>query len=177
MAEIDDKNFERAREYIVVAESRAAKKQAHRGQHEGYNEAAFFLVKSGRNEQPHLKQDEGRRENCSADQRNLQVEIQRVHGMSEDERLADARERCLNEIHKPVVEGPDSNEADSQVDGGVDDALPKLIQVLHQAHARQFRALAYGCPRLADCFPGIKHGGPPAPLLTWAAPAGYPVPR
>ena len=34
--------------------------------------------------------------------------------------------------------------------------LRRLVQVLHEAHAGQFRALAYGLPRLADDVRGIN---------------------
>ena len=60
---------------------------------------------------------------------------------------------------EPIVEDPAHDKADSQVDGGVDDALAQFVQMLHQAHAREFGALVTRCSRLADCFRGINHAG------------------
>jgi hypothetical protein len=80
--------------------------------------------------------------------------------VGEDQRLADVVERRLDEADEPVMKGPGREEAQRQVDGRADDALAQLVQVLHQAHAGQIRALGHGLPRLADCFRGINHGGP-----------------
>ena len=48
-------------------------------------------------------------------------------------------------------------EADGEIDRGVDDALAELFQVLHQAHAGEFRALGDG---LAGFFDGFLRDQP-----------------
>ena len=88
--------------------------------------------------------------------------IQRVHGVVNTERLADVVQRRLNKIDEPVVKYPGHREAQTQVDGRVDDAFAQLVQVLHQAHARELRALGHCLSRLADCVCGINHAGLPA---------------
>ena len=98
--------LQRAGQHIEVAEGRAGQKQPHRGRHEGNHKPPLFLVEPRRNEQPHLEEDEGRGQNRSADQRNLQVQVQRVHGVGEDQRLADVVERRLDEADEPVVKDP-----------------------------------------------------------------------
>src|ERR1700675_3072540 len=47
----------------------------------------------------------------------------------------------------------------------MDDTAAPLVQVLHQAHAREFRALGYRGPRLANGLRRINHAGLQAP---WA---------
>ena len=55
------------------------------------------------------------------------------------------------------MEDPGHDEAGRQVDRGVDDAPAQLVQMLHQAHAGKFCALADRGPRLAYCVRGINH--------------------
>ena len=127
----------------------------------GITKRRFFLVESRRNEQPHLVKNEGRSQNRAADQRDLQIKVQRVHGVREDQRLADVHERCLDEADEPVVKSPNRNEADGEKNGRANDALAQLVQVLHQAHARQLGALGHSSARPADCVFSIKHDQPP----------------
>ena len=113
-----------------------------------------------------------------ADQRHLQIQVQRVHGVRKDQRLADVIQRRLQKVDDPVAKEPADKEARSQIECGVDDALAQLVQMLHQAHAGQFRALAHCRARLADCVGGVNHVGsaPPRPVthLLWARPKRVP---
>ena len=80
-AEVDDEDFERAGQYVAIAEKSAGEKQTDGRDHERHNESASPLVEAGGDEEPHLVEDEGRSDDRSADQRNLQVQVQRIHGM------------------------------------------------------------------------------------------------
>ncbi len=165
VAEADDEDFERAGQDEEVAEGRAGEEQADGGGHEGNDEAPLFLVEAGRDEEPDLIEDEGRGEDGSADERDLQVEVQRVHGVGVVELDAELVERGLDEAVEALVEGVGDDEADGEIDGGVDDALAQLLEVLHQAHAGEFGALGDGLARFVDCVCGINHGGLPAPIF------------
>jgi hypothetical protein len=41
----------------------------------------FSFDRARRDEQPHLIEDEGRGQDGSADERNLQIEVERIHGV------------------------------------------------------------------------------------------------
>ncbi len=68
---------------------------------------------------------------------------------------------------KRVAEDPGHYEAGRQVDRGVDDAPAQLVQMLHQAHAGKFCALADRGPRLAYCVRGINHVDLQSPRVGW----------
>ena len=59
-AEAEDENLERAGQDEEVAEACAGKKETDGGRHEGNDEALLFLIEAGRDEEPHLIEDEGR---------------------------------------------------------------------------------------------------------------------
>jgi len=61
----------------------------------------------------------------------------------------------LDEAVEPLVKGVGDGEPDEQIDGGVDEALAKLGEVLHQAHAWEFGAVGDGGAYAVD---EISHG-------------------
>ena len=71
-----------------------------------------------------------------------------------------------------LVEDPGHDEAQDQKDERADDALAQLVQMLHQAHAGQLRALGHGLARLADGLRGINHARLPGDLRVFFAVAG-----
>ncbi len=60
--------------------------------------------------------------------------------MGEDHGFADAVQGGLDESDEPIAEEPRDKEPNRQVNRGVDDALAQFVQMLHQAHAWEFRA-------------------------------------
>jgi len=78
---------------------------------------------------------------------------------------AEFTERSLHEAVKTLVEDVCHEKAGSEIERGVNNALAQFLQMLHQAHAGQVRALCHGRPRLADCFRSVNHCGPPVPSL------------
>ncbi len=159
-AEPQNQDFERSGQYKKVSEGRADEKQPDRRRHEGNDEPLLLLVEPRRNEQPHLVKNEGRSENGAADESYLQVQVERVHGVRVVELDAKLVERRLHKAVQSFVEVIGHEEADSKINGGVDDALAQLLQMLHQAHAGQVGALGDCFPCLADCVSGINHCGP-----------------
>ena len=93
LAEVDDEDLERAGQHEKVAEACAGKEQADGGRHERNDKAPLLLVEPGRDEEPHLIEDEGRGEDGSAEQRHLEVRVQRIHGVGEAELDAELVER------------------------------------------------------------------------------------
>ena len=71
-------------------------------------------------------------------------------------------ERLLNDAVEPHVEGVGDAEADQEIDGGVDEALAELVEMLHEAHAGEFGAVGDGCAGAVD---QISHGGWPRWLV------------
>ncbi len=53
-------------------------------------------------------------------------------------------ERLLNDAVELDVEGVGHAEADEQIEGGVDEALAELGEMLHEAHAGEFGAVGDG---------------------------------
>ena len=74
-------------------------------------------------------------------------------------------ERGLDKAVETLMEGVGDDEADAEIDGGVDETLAQLLQVLHQAHAGELRALGDGVARFVDGFLGINHDAQPAPIF------------
>src|ERR1700738_1739874 len=104
-AEADDEDLERAGKHEEVAEGGAGEEQAHGGDHERNDEAFFFLVEAGGNEQPDLVEDEGRGEDGTADERHLQIQVERVHGVGEVELDAEVIEGSLDQAVEAGVGG------------------------------------------------------------------------
>ena len=83
-------------------------------------------------------------------QRDLQIEVQRIHGVRVVELDAELVERGLNEAVKRSWKNVADEESDGEIDGGVDDALAQLLEVLHEAHAGELGALGDGFARFFD---------------------------
>src|SRR5208283_4706420 len=164
-AETEDEDLERSRQNEEVAEARAGKEEADGGGHKRNDKAPFLLVEAGRDEEPHLIEDEGRGEDGAADQRNLQIQVQRIHRVRVVQLDAQFVERGLNEAVETFMEHVGDEKADGKKNCGVNNALAELFEVLHEAHARKFRALRDGLLCLLDCVAWINHGGRPAPIF------------
>src|SRR5208337_1728499 len=173
VAETENENLERAGQNEEVPERRSGEEQADGGGHEGNDEALLFLVKARRDEQPYLVEDEGCGDNGAADERNLHVEVERVHGVGVIELDAELGKRSLDEAVKPLAEIKGDEKPDGEIDGGVNDALAELVEMLHEAHAGQFGALGDRLAGFFDSFLRINHGGRPAPIVRlqgWCSP-------
>src|SRR6185312_1777098 len=84
-AEVADEDLERAGEYPAVTEPGTGEEEAYGCPHKGEDIALLVGVHAGRDEEPDLVEDEGRGEDGAADQRGLEVEVERVGGVGEVE--------------------------------------------------------------------------------------------
>ena len=157
-AEVQDEDFDGAREHPVIAEPGSCHEKTDGRAHEGKYVALLVGVHAGRDEEPELIKDEGRGEDRAAEQGSLEVEIEAVGGVGEVECDVEIVERLLDEAVEPLVKGVGDGEPDEQIDGGVDEALAKLGEMLHQAHAGKVGAVGDGGANAVD---EISHGGWP----------------
>ena len=154
----------------AVAEVRSGEKQAHRGEHEGGDEALFLLVESRGDEEPDLIQHEGRGDDAACHEADLQVHVEAVDGVVvvQHGRLVVLDKRVLDRpLHQAIdllVKAIGDEEADDEVDDRMHEAATELLEVLEQAHAGQFGAFGN---RAAGAIQEINHGG--------LGPARFPV--
>jgi hypothetical protein len=106
----------------------------------------FFLVgiHAGRDEEPDLVEDEGAGEDDAADEGGLEQKVERFGGVLVVEVEVEVGERLLHEAVELVAEDPADDEAAEEIREGVDEALAQLFEMLHQAHAGEFGAVADG---------------------------------
>ncbi len=92
-AEVADEDLEGAGKHPVIAEPGSGEEEADGRGHEREDVALLVGVHAGRDEEPDLVEDEGRGEDGSADERGLEVEVERVGGVGEVERDVEIVER------------------------------------------------------------------------------------
>src|SRR4029077_17217298 len=97
----------------------------------------------GGTQEAYLLEDEGGRDNVSANQRDLQVQVQRIHGMGVVELDVEAIQQRLNERLELFMEVVRNDKATEEIKSGTHDAAAQLIEVLHQAHARKLGAMGH----------------------------------
>ena len=134
-AEVEDENFDGAGKNPVITEPCSREEEADGGGHEGPDVALLVGVHAGRDEEPEPIEDEGAGEDGSADEGGLEIEIKAVGGVGEVERDVELVERGLDVAVESLVEGVGNDEADEEIDNGVDEALAELGEVLHESHA------------------------------------------
>ena len=162
-AEATDQDFECAGKDPVVAEPCAREEEHDGGGHEGDDVALLVGVHAGCDEEPDLIEDEGRGEDDAAVEGGLEVEVEWIGGVGVVEGDVEVVERLLDDAVEPDVKGVGDAEADEEIDGGVDEALAELGEMLHEAHAGEFGAVGDGCANAVD---QISHGGWPRWLLS-----------
>ncbi len=81
----DDEDLDGAGQDVVIAERGSEQEKADGGSHERKNEALFFLIEAGSDEEPDLVENERARKDSAGEQRDIQIQVQRIHGMREDE--------------------------------------------------------------------------------------------
>ena len=88
------KYLERHREGDAPAEEPASDEEHRREEDEGDDDLLLFLVEAGRDERPELVEDDRGREQQPADQRQLEVGVERVARRGEVERRISADIFC-----------------------------------------------------------------------------------
>src|SRR6185503_13065344 len=122
MPELDHKDLDGAGQNVVITEGRAKQEKTDGGGHERNDEALFFLIKAWSDEKPDLIEDERAGDDGACEQRNVEIQIQGIHGMREDEGLADFEQWSLKKMEELDTEDPGNGKSSDEVGSGVDNS-------------------------------------------------------
>src|ERR1035441_5508966 len=129
-AKVEDEDLDSVLQDVVVAEPCTAEEEADGGAHKRPDVFLFVLVHAGRDEEPDLVEDERAGDDGAADERGLEVEVERVGGMVEVELEMKVVEGLFDDAVKLDAEDPADHEAAAQEHQGAHDALAQLFEVL-----------------------------------------------
>ncbi len=110
----------------------------------GQHVTPLVAVESGRDERPHLIQNEGRGDEDSRQERDLQIHVEGVGRVQVDQLLLQAvigqrlHDGLLHQTEDLLVIPPADAESADDGEEAKDDAAAQLLKMIEEAHPRHF---------------------------------------